>query len=106
MSTYELIKNAIINKQQVTATYDGFYREICPHILGKKNGKIHLFCYQFAGETSSPDGIVPGSPRNWRCVSIDELEDIEIQNGEWHSADNYDSQTQRCIDDIDVEVDE
>ena len=39
MNTYELIKDAILNKKQITAVYDGYYREMCPHALGTKNGK-------------------------------------------------------------------
>ena len=39
MSTYELIKDAILNKRQVFAIYKGYRREMCPHTLGWKGNK-------------------------------------------------------------------
>ena len=47
MSIYNFLKQAIISKQQVIATYNGYYREMCPHVLGTKNGKQHCLFYQF-----------------------------------------------------------
>jgi hypothetical protein len=32
--TYTLFRNAILAEQQVTCTYDGRARELCPHIIG------------------------------------------------------------------------
>jgi len=37
--TYMKIRDAILQKLIVTADYDGFFREMCPHVLGMKNGK-------------------------------------------------------------------
>ena len=102
MSIYDLLKQAILNKQQVIATYNGYRREMCPHALGKKNGKEHCLFYQFAGESSSGP-IIPGSDKNWRCIPVNGLEDVTIRDGEWHTAHNH-SRRQTCIDDIDVEV--
>ena len=36
MSNYDLIRNAILGKQQVFANYDGHPRELCPHAIGTK----------------------------------------------------------------------
>ncbi|PLY00583.1 MAG: hypothetical protein C0623_06905 [Desulfuromonas sp.] len=99
---YTLIRNAIINKQQVVATYNGCLREMCPHAIGKKNGREQALFYQFGGESSS-GVIVPGAPQNWRCIPIGGLENITVRDGEWHTADNH-SKSQTCVDDIDVEV--
>lgn len=35
-NNYELIAKAIREKLQITAVYQGHYREMCPHALGKK----------------------------------------------------------------------
>lgn len=35
-NNYELIARAIREKLQIIAVYQGHYREMCPHALGKK----------------------------------------------------------------------
>ena len=100
--TYALIRQAIQNKQQVTATYHGHHREMCPHVLGMKGGRRQALFYQFGGSSSS--GLAPaGSMDNWRCVIIDQLQNVSLRDGEWHSAANH-SRPQTCVDQIDVEV--
>ncbi|ENX5829076.1 hypothetical protein ACFRB5_004549 [Salmonella enterica] len=43
-NNYDLIAEAIKGKLQVTAYYQGYYREMCPHALGKKEVNIkHYF---------------------------------------------------------------
>jgi hypothetical protein len=96
---YSLVRQAIIDKQQVVATYQGRLREMCPHSLGTKNGRRQALFFQFGGESSS--GLPPGG--QWRCIPVDELSGISIQAGEWHT-DGRHSQPQSCVDEIDVEV--
>lgn len=102
METYELLKQAILKKQQVIATYDGFHREMCPHTLGYKNGRAHCLFYQFGGQSSSGP-IIPGSDKNWRCIPVDRLSNLVIQDGPWHTGTRH-TRRQSCIDVIDVEV--
>lgn len=103
MDAYSLIAEAIKNKKQVVAIYKDHYRELCPHSLGTKNGRVQGLFYQFGGHSSS-GVIIPGAPSNWRCIVIDELKDIQIQDGEWHTAFNH-SRPSTCIDEVHVEVD-
>jgi hypothetical protein len=101
---YRMIHQAIIDKDIVVANYRGHVREMCPHVIGKKNGRPQAFLYQFAGESSK--GLKrDGSSANWRCLSVDELSDVSIKKstGEWHTASNY-SSVQTCVDEIDVKV--
>ena len=101
-TTYETIRQAIINKDQVTAMYDGHYREMCPHVIGTKQGRPQTLFYQFAGTSKS--GLDPsGSPRNWRCIHIAGLSNVATRKGPWHTAPNH-SRPQTCVDEIDVEV--
>jgi hypothetical protein len=101
-SVYSRIRQAIRDKSIVTAVYRGHRREMCPHAIGRKRGKEHALFYQFAGTSST--GLGPdGSPKNWRCLDLDELTEVAVRPGEWHSASNH-SRPQRCIDEIDVEV--
>lgn len=102
MSVYNLLKQAIIKKQQVIATYNGYYREMCPHALGTKNGKEQCLFYQFGGQSSSGP-IIPGSDANWRCILVSGLKNVSVRDGEWHTAYGH-SKKQTCIDHVDVEV--
>jgi len=102
MNIYNLLKQAIINKQQVIATYNDYYREMCPHALGTKNGKEHCLFYQFGGQSSSGP-IIPGSDNNWRCIPVNGLSNVSVRDGKWHTAYNH-SKKQTCIDHVDVEV--
>ena len=100
-ANYATIRTAILNKQQVVATYQGHVREMCPHVIGTKGGREQALFYQFGG-TSSSGSIIPKSPKNWRCIPIDGLSNITVRSGTWHSGGNH-SQAQTCVDDIDVE---
>lgn len=103
MNNYTAVKTAIINKQPISATYDGYYRELCPHAIGTKNGKNQGLFYQFGGDTSKGP-IGDEGPNNWKCMHIDKLQNIQVIGGEWHTASNH-SNRSTCIDAIDVEVD-
>ena len=49
-NTYDQIKEAVLKKLQVIAMYKGKYREMCPHVIGTKNGREKVLFYQFAGQ--------------------------------------------------------
>ncbi len=103
---YVLVRQAIIDKNIVIASYHGHVREMCPHVIGKKNGRSQALLYQFAGGSDS-DLKPDGSLANWRCVRIAELSEVSIRKSEdvWHTASNY-SAKQTCVDEIDVKVEE
>ena len=96
---FAIISDAVRNKKQVTCVYQGLYRKICPHTIGWKNGQAKVWGFQFGGESSN------GLPDNgeWRCMFIAGITDLAVQDGEWHTRDDYDRE-QSCIDDIDAEV--
>jgi hypothetical protein len=99
---YRLIRQAIVRRQQVLATYNGLPRSFCPHALGFKQGVAHCLAYQFAGLSSSRP-IKPGSPDNWRCMVVDALEDVRVREGPWYTAWNF-LEPSHCIDEVDVHV--
>ena len=98
-SKYELIRMAIIERRQVIAEYKGLRREMCPHTLGHTKEREQALFFQFGGESSRglPDG------GEWRCMALEELESIELAEGEWHTRDTH-SQPQSCVEVVDVEV--
>jgi len=99
---YNLVRQAIENKQQVIATYDAYYREMCPHAIGLKKGKEHALFYQFAGTSKSGLGP-PGSFAKWRCIPISGMSEISVRDGEWHTATDH-TRRQTCVAKIDKEV--
>jgi hypothetical protein len=102
MSIYDLVRQAIQTKKVIKATYDGMVRWMCPHVIGTKNGREHALFYQFAGKSKKGLGP-PGSRHNWRCLFLDELSNVSVEDGIWHTAPNH-SRPQSCVDEIDVEV--
>ena len=101
-NTYEMVRKAITEKKQIVAEYKGHKRKMCPHVIGKKKGRNQALFYQFGGTSSSGD-IVPGSNDNWRCIPIDGLRIVEVQDGEWHSF-SYHTKRHTCVDEVDAEV--
>ena len=100
MSTYSVLRSAIQNRQQVTCTYGGHHREICPHVIGRKGDQENVLAFQFDG--SSSRGLPPEG--EWRCMRVAGIEHACAQDGAWHTGHNH-SQPQTCVDEIDIEVD-
>jgi hypothetical protein len=101
-NSYDVLREAILTRSSVSATYDGHYREMTPHTLGSKHGSPHALLYQFGGTSSSGLGP-PGAARNWRCVFVSKLSEVRLIPGEFHTAPNH-SRPQTCVDVIDVEA--
>ena len=99
---YQLIKQAMENRSNVRASYDGFTRDFSPHALGRKGLEERVLGYQFAGQSTT--GLGPdGSAENWRCFFISTIRSCEIIDGRWHTGRNH-SRPQTCIADLDLEV--
>jgi predicted DNA-binding transcriptional regulator YafY len=96
--TFRLFHHAILTRQQVTFRYKDEVREVCPYILGHKEGKETVLAYQFAGG-SSRRGSVP----NWRCFYLSDVESAAIRKGPWHGSAAH-RKTQRCVDLVYVDV--
>jgi hypothetical protein len=97
--TYATVRQAIVDRVQIVATYRGHRREMCPHVIGTKGGRPQALFFQFAGSSSS--GLPPGG--EWRCIPIEGLSDVVSQTGAWYSGGDH-TQPQTCVDLVDVEV--
>lgn len=99
MDPFDIIRDAILEKKQVTGYYRGHYREMCPHVLGTKNGRAQALFYQFGGSSSS------GLPADgeWRCIPLGGLSEVSSQAGAWYTSTGH-TQPQTCVDAIEVEV--
>lgn len=95
MST-TLLNQAIKEKKQVTAWYDGYAREFCPHILGLKDNEYRVLGFQFAGLSSN--GPVRGQ---WKCFIVSKLTNVLLREGPWHTMpSHFRERSQACIDTI------
>jgi hypothetical protein len=102
--SYALVRQAILERKGITAHYHGYYREMCPHVIGTKRGREQALCYQFGGQSSSGFIQPDGSPDNWRCIVIADLSGVQIVDVDtWHTAADH-SRPQTCVDFVDVEV--
>ncbi len=103
-SVYAIVRDAVVHKKIVKATYEGYYREMCPHAIGRgPDGNEQALFYQFAG--SSKSGLAQaGSRNNWRCIDLAKLSNVSSEDGAWRTANNH-SRSQTCVRDVDVEVD-
>ena len=99
MDALELLTQAIQERKPVSGRYDGLRREFCPHAIGSKRGQRHTLVYQFGGGSGS--GLPPEG--EWRCLRLDELEDLQMGDGPWRSAPNL-FNPQSCLDEIDLVV--
>lgn len=98
-ATYSLIRDAIENERQVTCTYQGHHRELCPHIIGWTGGKERLLAFQFGGSSSS------GLPADgeWKCLALAQVRDARARDGEWHTGSSHQA-TQTCVQVIDLDI--
>jgi len=92
--TYERCADAIISRRLLTFVYRGFYRVVCPHVLGSRNGKLRLLGFQIGGQSSQPlprEGI-------WRCFALNEIEGAELQAGAWRTGGSHARPNTRVTD--------
>jgi hypothetical protein len=101
--TYELLRGAAARRQPVAAMYDGQPRLLCPHVLGRKSGRLHVLFYQFGGGSNSGLPVAPEGVGDWRCLAVEKLSQVELSAEAWHTQQR--SRRQTCIDEVDFDVD-
>jgi len=98
---YARLRYAAVRKQPVAATYDGQPRLLCPHVGGRKSGRLHVFCYQFGGSSNSVE-LAPEGRGVWRCLAVEKLSQVELRTDRWHTELRSPQQT--CIDEVDFDT--
>ena len=99
---YEPLRFAAARKPPVTAVYDNQPRLRCPHVLGRKSGRFHAFVYPFGGRSKRDPPMMAGRA-GWRCLTVEELSQVELRADAWHTEPRSPRQT--CIDEIDFDAD-
>jgi hypothetical protein len=88
-TAWNVLHQAINQRRAVTATYHDRLRVICPHALGWKNGRAKALVYQTAIIGPPP----PHDPRGWRSLFVDEIQNPNITDDQWQTANNYTAHT-------------
>jgi hypothetical protein len=101
--TYELLLRAAARRRPVVAIYDDLPLLLCPHVLGRKAGRLHALVYQIGGMSSSGLPVAPSEAGVWRCLAVEKLRQVELRAGAWRSG--LRSWRQTCIDEIDFDTD-
>lgn len=96
---FRLFHRAILEQKQVVCFYKGRRRDLCPHILGHKEGRETALVFQFGGE--SRGGLPPRG--EWRCLHLAGASKIELRDGPWHSGAQH-RRRQQCVDRVFVDV--
>lgn len=82
-----LIRWAVGQRRPMRALYHDLERFLCPHRLGwNRKGDQRVLSYQYGGESETGLGP-PGAKENWRCMAVQELSDVELLEGSWHTAE-------------------
>lgn len=97
--TFRQFHRAILERKQITCSYNGVRREICPHILGHTQGQEKALVYQFGG---SSRGVLAAAGE-WRCLVLSQVADVRLRDGTWHSGASHRS-SQKCVGRIYIDV--
>ncbi len=100
---YQLLRLAATRRQPVAAIYDGLPRLLCPHVLGRKSGRLHAFVYQFGGSSNRGLAMRPGGVGVWRCLAVEKLSEVELCADAWHTEPR--SRRQTCVEEVDFDAD-
>ena len=87
----------------MAAVYDGLPRLLCPHVLGRKAGRLRVLCYQFGGNSNSGLAVASDAMGGWRCLAVEKLSQVELRTGPWRTEPRAERQT--CIDEVDFDID-
>jgi hypothetical protein len=96
---YDLLRQAIRQRQPVIAFYEGRVRHFCPHVLGTKRGEARVLAFQYAG--GSATGLPAGG--EWRCMRVQGLTAIRLHKGPWRAGTGL-TRGQACVDTVDIET--
>ena len=100
---YELLLHAAACRRPVAASCDGLPRLLCPHVLGRKSGRLQALFYQFEGESKTAPQELIESEGVWRCLAVSKLVQVKLCAGGWHTGSRFGKQT--CIDEVDYDGD-
>ena len=99
LPAYAALRQAILDREQVSCMYQGHFRLCCPHTIGTTNGVPLVLVYQFGG--SSKSGLPPDG--EWRCLDIPAMTQVRVHSGEWHTGYRH-TRPQTCVKQVDIDI--
>lgn len=79
--SFELIKQGMEQKKQLSCQYHGYTRNFCPYVLGfDKNGKERVLALLVR---NTPSGPIAGG---WECLRLESVWNVKFEEGAWVEA--------------------
>jgi len=80
-SRYLLIREAILDKQQLAGLYKGKRMMACPHALGWLDERPYVLCYRFLGPSLKTE-----RQDLWQWMALQDFAHLAMRSGHWYSA--------------------
>lgn len=99
-TTYNLVREALVARESITAMYDSYRRDLTPHVIGlAKDGSEQALFFQFGGGSAS--GLPVGGM--WRCLALSKLSQVAVNSDAgWHVGASKGVRPQSCVTTVDV----
>jgi hypothetical protein len=101
----QLICDSIAGRRPISALYDGRWRLLCPHMLGRnKKNQVRILSYQFGGDSAS--GVAPregSGSGEWRCLALEKFSHVSLLDTAWQTDGNS-LRPPKCIDRIELAI--
>jgi hypothetical protein len=98
--SYTLIRQAALDTQCLTGTYQGIIRHFAPYAVGRDyQGEDNVLAFQYAG--GSRRRLSPGG--QWRSFRVDGLGDLRINDDPWPDGEDN-GRPNSCVTEVDVEA--
>ena len=99
MRIYDQLRRAVADKRAIRCVFKGRLCDVCPHVVGHKNGQEMVLAFQYAGYSST--GLLPAG--EWICMLVSDISEVVDMGGTWRTGTSR-SRPQTCIETIDLEV--
>lgn len=97
---YSIVRQAIVNRYCLTATYKNHELKFSPYALGRSaSGDLSVMALQYEGLSSN----VALAVGEWRCFRINALTDLRKNNDHWRVAPDR-SRPMTCVARVDVQA--
>ena len=100
MTTYDVLKSAILQRRCVSLVAQRWKRDVCPHALGRKGEHLVLLAFQYG--VGSTSGL--SKRGGWRTFFIDEIVCAKIVDGDWRTLNDYLAKLETTLDHVECRV--
>jgi hypothetical protein len=102
MIPYQLLRQALLNRQSCFCIYDGLERYFCPHVIGWKHGVEQVLVWQYGGLTSRGPITPTGQ---WKCLTIANMQQLATTSQPWHVGEpGRTGRPTSCVDQVDQQI--